>query len=183
MIFDELNLKGAYLIHPERHVDPRGFFVRTYCKNAFEREGIHFTPVQCSSSYNKRRGTIRGLHFQQYPHAEAKLVRCVKGKIYDVFVDLRPDSRTYHQWRSVELSSSEGQMLFIPEGFAHGFQTLEDDVEVLYQISSEYQPDSAHGIRWDEKSLAISWPVSPPILSDRDIAYPDFEPLKRQVSE
>ena len=147
MIFTETRLAGAYLIEPERIEDERGFFARTWCRDEFERHGLNPRLVQCNVSYNARRGTLRGMHYQAKPHEEAKLVRCTRGAIYDVIVDLRPDSPTYRQWVAAELTAENRRMLYIPEGFAHGFQTLADETEVFYQMSELFHPESARGVR------------------------------------
>lgn len=176
MLFTETCLKGAFLIEPERHEDERGFFARTWCRHEFAAHGLNAELVQCNVSYNRRKGTLRGMHYQRAPYAEAKLVRCTRGAIYDVIIDLRPDSPTRLQWLAVRLTAEDGRMLTIPEGFAHGFQTLEDDTEVFYQMSAFYAPEAAAGIRWNDPYFGISWPLADPILSEKDRAYPDFEP-------
>jgi dTDP-4-dehydrorhamnose 3,5-epimerase len=173
MIFRETKLNGAYIIEPERLEDERGFFARAWCQREFEIKGFNPDVVQCNISFNKKRGTLRGLHYQISPHAEAKVVRCTCGAIFDVIVDLRPDSCTYMAYISVELSAGNRLALYVPEGFAHGFQTLEDDSEVFYQMSEYYHPESARGLRWDDPALGISWPVSPgQLISDRDKGWP-----------
>jgi len=175
MIFTELALKGVYVIEPERREDERGFFARTFCVEEFSTHGLSPTVVQCNISFNRHRGTLRGLHFQSPPHSEAKLVRCTRGNIYDVIVDLHPDSRTFKQWVAIELTADNRRMLYVPEGVAHGFQTLADDTEVLYQMSEFYHPESARGIRWDDPAFEIKWPLANPILSDKDRSFMDFE--------
>jgi dTDP-4-dehydrorhamnose 3,5-epimerase len=174
MIFTETPLKGAYVIDPERLEDERGFFARTWCQREFEMHGLDTAVAQCSISFNKKMGTLRGMHYQIAPHAEQKLVRCTAGIIYDVIVDLRPDSRTFRQWFATELSVDNRRMLYIPEGFAHGFLTLTDNTEVYYQISEYHVPDSSRGVRWNDPAFAISWPEQPRIVSQRDSAYADF---------
>ena len=175
MIFTETKLPGAYLIEPERIADERGFFARTWCRREFATHGLSVELAQCNVSFNPRRGTLRGMHYQAAPHAEVKLVRCTMGAIYDVIVDMRPDSATFRQWVAAELSAENRRMLFIPEGFAHGFQTLEDNSEVFYQISAFYAPESARGLRWDDPALAIAWPPAEQrVISPRDAAYPDL---------
>lgn len=174
MVFRQTELKGAYLIELEPIADERGFFARTFCRREFERHGLNPTVAQCSISCNRAKGTLRGMHYQAAPHGEVKLVRCLAGSIYDVIIDLRPDSATRGKWLAVELGTRHGSMLYIPEGFAHGFQTLEDDTQVLYQISEFYEPASARGVRWDDPAFAIDWPVGPRILSERDRSYPDY---------
>ena len=170
-----LPLSGAFLIELQLISDERGFFARTWCTEEFERLGLNPKLVQCSISWNARRGTLRGLHYQTEPYAEAKLIRCCSGAIYDVIVDLRPASPTYGKWIAAELTSENRQMLYVPEGFAHGFQTLIDDTEISYQISASYQPDHARGVRWNDPAFGIEWPISHPILSARDRAFPDHK--------
>jgi dTDP-4-dehydrorhamnose 3,5-epimerase len=175
--FVETQLSGAFVVNPERREDARGFFARTWCAREFVERGLRATLVQCSISFNRCRGTLRGLHYQAAPHAETKLVRCTMGSIFDVIVDLRPDSPTFTRWIGVELSAANRRMLYIPEGFAHGFQTLEDQSEVFYQMADQYVPDAARGLRWNDPALAIDWPPSDArIVSARDQAFPDFTP-------
>jgi dTDP-4-dehydrorhamnose 3,5-epimerase len=168
-----LPLSGAYLIDLELVADERGFFARTWCAEEFEEFGLNPKLAQCSISSNTRRGTLRGMHYQADPYAEAKLIRCCSGVIYDVIVDLRPVSPTYCKWSAVELSSANHKMLYVPEGFAHGFQTLVDNTEVVYQISVSYQPEYARGVRWNDPAFGIEWPISHPIVSARDCAFAD----------
>lgn len=181
MIFTETKLKGAYIIEPERIEDERGFFSRTFCRKEFEAHGLNPNLVQCNISYNKKKGTLRGMHYQIAPHKEAKLVSCIRGSIYDIIIDVRPDSLTYGQWIAVELPAhcsshpASFKMLYIPEGFAHGFQTLEDDTLVFYQMSEFYHPQSARGIRWDDPMFAIQWPIYDKIISDKDRSYDIWE--------
>ena len=183
MLFTETTLKGAYLVEIEPLQDERGFFSRTFCRNEFERHGLNPNVAQCSLSYNRQRGTLRGLHYQIVPRPEAKLVRCTAGSIFDVIVDLRPSSPTYCQWVGVELSGRGRRgMLYVPEGFAHGFQTLEDDTEVVYQISEFHSPDYARGVRWNDPAFAIQWPEDRRVISDRDRSFPDFK-VQRKGSE
>ncbi|MDT8375596.1 MAG: dTDP-4-dehydrorhamnose 3,5-epimerase [Mariprofundaceae bacterium] len=174
MIFEETPLSGAYVVLPEVVRDERGFFARSWCSREFESRGLNPALVQCNISYNDKKGTLRGMHFQLPPHEEAKLVRCVRGSIFDVIIDLRPDSPTYCRWQGVELNEENRKALYIPEGFAHGFLTLTDDTEVLYQMSSWFVPDSAAGIRWDDPAIAIDWPDEPRCVSKKDRGYPDF---------
>ena len=171
MKFIETRLKGAYIIELELLEDERGFFARTFCQTEFEAHGLNPRLVQCSLSFNRRKGTLRGMHFQVVPMAEAKLVRCTKGAIYDVILDLRPDSSTYCQWVTGELSGNNYRMLYVPEGFAHGFQTLEDDTEVLYQMSEYYAQECARGVRWDDPLFNIKWPIREKVISDKDNSY------------
>lgn len=168
MIFTEINLKGAFIIEPEKKEDHRGFFARTWDKQIFEEINLNSDLVQCGISVNRRKGTLRGMHYQIEPFQEVKLVRCTKGSIYDVIVDIREDSKTYNQWFSIILSSTNYKMLYVPVGFAHGFQTLENDSEVFYQMSEKFMPEFAGGRRWNDKEFAIKWPILPPILSEKD---------------
>lgn len=181
MIFTETKLKGAYLIEPERLEDERGFFARTFCVQEFEANGLNPRVVQCSISYNKKKGTLRGMHYQAAPHAEVKVVRCTRGSIYDVVIDLRPQSATFKQWLAVELTADNRRMLYIPEGFAHGFQTLEDGTEVFYQMSEFYHPESARGIRWNDQTFQVWWPIVEAIISERDHTHLDW--VYKQIEE
>ncbi len=175
MRFRETNLKGLWIIELEKHQDDRGYFARTWCEEEFRAHGLNPRIVQCSTSFNHRKGTLRGMHWQAEPHAEAKLIRCTRGSIYDVALDVRPSSPTFKQWFAIELREVGHELLYIGEGFAHGFQTLEDSTEVLYQMSEFFHPESARGLRWDDPSFAIKWPeVTDRILSARDSNYPDF---------
>lgn len=176
MILSPTPLGGAWLADIERHEDQRGFFARTWCRREFEKHGLDTRLVQCSMSRNLRRGTLRGLHWQAAPHAEVKLVRCTRGAIWDVIVDLRPDSPSYTRHFATELTAETCRALYIPEGFAHGFVTLADDTDVLYQMSAFYEPSSARGVRWNDPVFAIPWPVEHPIVHERDAGYPDFVP-------
>ena len=175
MIFQKTRLLGAYVIEPERLDDERGFFARTYCDREFADHGITFTCVQSNISYNRQKGTLRGMHYQLKPHAEAKLVRCTMGAIYDVIVDLRPGSPTYAQWIAAELTADNRKMLFVPEGFAHGFQSLVDNTETSYLMSAAYVAGSSAGILWSDPKLGIEWPLAHPIMSERDRALPRLE--------
>ncbi len=179
MIFEETRLGGAFIIRTTPFEDERGFFARTYCEKEFRSHGLNPRVVQCSISRSSKRGTLRGLHFQKPPNQEAKLIRCIRGAIHDVIVDLRPDSPTYCEWFSVTLSSADRTplMLYVPEGFAHGFQTLEDQTEVHYQMSEFYNAERASGVRWDDPAFGIDWPVSDLTISDRDRNYPNFGAL------
>ena len=182
MIFTETRLKGAYIIEPERQEDERGFFARTFCRKEFEAQGLNPRVVQCSVSFNEKRGTLRGIHYQALPHAEAKSVRCVRGAIYDVIVDLRRESPTFKQWTAVELSAGNGKMLYVPEGVGHGFQTLVDSSEVFYQMSEFYHPECARGLRWDDPVIGVEWPLVPSVMSQRDLTFPGVslgEPERR----
>ncbi len=179
MIFTETALAGAFIVEPERLEDERGFFARTWCRDEFEAHGLDPSLVQCNVSYNKREGTLRGLHYQAAPYEEVKLVRCTRGAIYDVIVDLRPESDTYKRWDAVELTADNYRMLYIPKGVAHGFQTLQDDCEVFYQMSEFYHPECARGVRWDDVSLRIAWPLPDPVMSSRDRSYADIAQSSR----
>lgn len=175
MLFRETKLKGAYLVEPERLEDDRGFFARTWCQREFETHGLNPRLVQCSISFNRKKGTLRGMHYQVAPHAEAKLVRCTMGAIYDVIVDLRPESPTFKQWIAEELTAENRAALCIPEGFAHGFQTLADNTEVFYQISESYYPDTSRALRWNDPVFGIEWPLSPTAISSRDLTHLDWD--------
>ena len=175
MMFTETKLKGAFIIEPEKFEDERGFFARTFCRKEFEAHGLNPNLVQCNISFNKKRGTVRGMHFQVKPYEEAKLVSCLRGAIYDVIIDLRPNSPTYRQWVAVELSGENFRLLYIPEGFAHGFQTLQDNTVVFYQMSESYHPESSRGLRWDDPVFGIKWPISVKSISTRDRTYPSFQ--------
>ena len=175
MIFTETKLPGAMIIAPEPKGDDRGFLMRTYCRGEFEARGLDADIAQCSISFNREEGTLRGLHYQEQPHDEVKLVRCIAGAIWDVIVDLRPHSPAFKQWVSVELSAENHTSLYIPKGMAHGFITLSDGVEILYQISQPYCPESARGVRWNDPAFAIEWPGEVRSICDRDRDYPDFE--------
>jgi dTDP-4-dehydrorhamnose 3,5-epimerase len=176
VIFTATKLPGAFVLEPERREDGRGFFARTWCRQEFAAHNLPTRLVQCNISFNTRRGTLRGLHYQAAPYGEAKLVRCTAGAIYDVIIDLRPDSAMFMQWLAVELTAENRRMLFIPEAFAHGFQTLVDHTEVFYQMSEFYVPDAARGIRWNDPAFGIRWPDAERIISERDQHYPDFRP-------
>ena len=174
VIFIEIKLKGAYIIEPEKLEDERGFFARSWCEREFAAHNLNPRTVQCNISFNSKKGTLRGMHYQAAPRAEAKLVRCTRGAIYDVIIDLRPKSPTFKQHVAEVLTVDDHKMLYIPEGFAHGFQTLEDNAEVFYQISEFHAPECARGVRWNDPAFAIEWPISAPIMLKRDRNYPDF---------
>jgi dTDP-4-dehydrorhamnose 3,5-epimerase len=167
-------LTGAYMVDPEPRNDDRGFFARTWCQKEFEEHGLNPRLVQCSISFNIKKGTWRGMHYQAAPDEEAKLVRCTAGAICDVIVDLRPDSPTFRQHLTVMLSAKNRKMLYIPERFAHGFVTLEDDTEIFYQMSEFYSPESARGFRWNDPFFDIRLPLEVTVISERDQVYPDF---------
>ena len=175
MIFKETALQGAYIIEMEAFEDERGYFARTFCSNEFAALGLNSNVAQCSISYNALRGTLRGMHYQVEPHAETKLVQCVRGSLYDVIVDLRLLSETYCCWFGVELNEDNRRLLYVPEGFAHGFQTLQDDTSVYYQITEFHFPQSARGVRWNDPVFGIEWPISEPIISEKDRHLPDYE--------
>ncbi len=174
MIFTETKLQGAYIIEPELREDERGFFARTFCRHEFEQHGIDFNFAQCNVFFNRNKGTLHGMHYQAEPHAESKLVRCTAGAIYEVIVDLRTTSPTFKQWIATELGADNRRMHYVPRGFAHGFQTLEDHTEVFYQMSESYRHDAARGCGWDDSAFRIEWLPGPRIISDRDRAFPDF---------
>lgn len=176
MNFVSTPLQKAYVIELEAMVDERGFFARSWCAQEFRLHGLNPNVAQCSVSFNARRGTLRGMHYQNEPYPEAKLVRCCSGAIYDVVLDLRPTSATYCKWFAVELTAANRKMLYVPEGFAHGFQTLADDTEVFYQISESYRPECARGVRWDDPQFGIEWPIRDPIISQRDRTFADHKP-------
>lgn len=176
MKFIETPLEGVYLIELEPVHDERGFFARTWCKEEFQEHGLNPNLAQCSLSFNKKKGTLRGMHYQCEPHQEAKLVRCCAGAIYDVVLDLRRGSQTFGKWFAAELSASDQKTLYIPEGCAHGFQSLEDESTVFYQISESYHPESARGVRWNDPLFSIKWPIATPILSERDRSFADYRP-------
>lgn len=169
-------LLGAYLIELELKEDERGFFARSYCHEEFVEHGLNSDFVQCNISYNKTKGTLRGMHFQKAPHEEVKVVRCTQGAIFDVIIDIRPKSATFRHWHGVELTSSNRLAYYVPGGFAHGFLTLEGECEVLYQMSTSYSPDAASGVRWNDPAFGIPWPEQVRMISERDSAYPDFVP-------
>jgi dTDP-4-dehydrorhamnose 3,5-epimerase len=172
--FIPTTLQGAYLVQPEPARDKRGFFARTFCTDAFSQHGLEVQYPQHSISFSARRGTLRGLHFQREPFSEAKLIRCTNGAIFDVIVDVRRDSPTYRRWQQFELSSANGCQLYVPKGFAHGFQTLRDDVEVSYLISTRYEPEFSAGIPYDDPAFSIDWPLPVTEISERDLRWPRF---------
>ena len=175
MHFTETKLKGLFIIDIEAHKDERGFFARSWCEDEFKNHGLDSRLVQCNISSNKRRGTLRGMHYQVAPFPEAKLVRCTRGAIYDVIVDIRTTSPTFGHWLGIELTEDNHRATFIPVGFAHGFQTLQDNSEILYQMSEFYHPECAHGVRWNDPAFKIDWPIDRPIISQRDNGFPNFQ--------
>jgi dTDP-4-dehydrorhamnose 3,5-epimerase len=176
MVFCETKLKGAFIIELQKLEDERGFFARSWCQREFEEHGLNPRLVQCNLSFNKLKGTLRGMHLQLPPHAEAKLVRCVRGSLYDVIIDLRPVSGTFLRWIASELTDANYRLLYVPEGCAHGFLTLEDCTEVAYQMSEFYAPDFAAGVRWNDPAFGVTWPEPVRVISARDQSYPDFRP-------
>jgi dTDP-4-dehydrorhamnose 3,5-epimerase len=174
MHFLETRLQGAYIIEPERKEDQRGFFARVFCVEEFGAQGLETKLVQCSISFNRQRGTLRGMHYQAAPHEEVRLVRCTMGAVYDVVLDLRPASPSFRQWIAAELSGENRRMVYVPKGFAHGFLTLEDNCEVFYQMSEFYHNEDAHGVRWDDPAFGIQWPGSVELISEKDRRFKDF---------
>lgn len=174
MIFTSTKLAGVFIIELEKIEDERGFFARAWCSDEFKRHQLNEMFVQCNLSFNKFKGTIRGLHYQVKPYEEAKLVHCIHGAIYDVIVDLRQSSVTYKQWIGVELNQNNRRALYVPEGFAHGFQTLTDNAEIFYQVSQFYAPKYERGIRWDDSIFHIEWPLPLSVISEKDRNYPNF---------
>jgi len=174
VLFTETQLKGAHIIELEKLSDERGFFARAWCQKEFEAQGLTAIVVQANVSFNKKKGTLRGMHYQITPYEETKLVRCTRGAIYDVIIDLRPDSPTYKQWVGVELTAENYKMLYVAENFAHGFQTLQDNTEVTYQVSQFYAPGSESGIRWDDPTFGIEWPIEVQVISEKDGNWPDY---------
>ena len=178
MTFQETKLSGVFEIHLEPAHDSRGFFARSWCQKEFENRGLDPRVVQCNVSFNQRKGTLRGMHYQASPNAEAKLVRCTSGSVYDVVIDLRPQSPTFKQWIAAVLSSVQRNMIYVPKGCAHGFLTLEDNTEVFYQMSEFYSPESVGGVRWDDPAFQIVWPAKVEVISERDLNYADFESVQ-----
>lgn len=176
MLFTELSLEGAYVVDLEKREDSRGFFARTYCRREFEEHGLATQMPQTNVSFSRKQGTLRGMHYQEAPYEEAKLVRCARGAIYDVIVDLRPNSATFKRWFGVKLTEGNHKMLYVPEGFAHGFISLADDTEVNYQVSQFYAPGHERGLRYDDPSIGIRWPSDVSEISEKDEAWPAFNP-------
>ncbi len=174
MHFLPTNLPDAWLIEPEKRADARGFFARSFCTQEFSAHGLETVYPQQNVSQSAQRGTLRGMHFQRAPDAEVKLVRCTRGAIYDVIVDLRPTSPCFMQWQAFELTQDNHTTLYIPKGFAHGFQALTDHVEVFYMVSMPYAPHAEAGVRWNDRALGLSWPLPPSVMSERDQNWPDF---------
>lgn len=176
MIFTETKIKGVFIIEPELLMDERGFFARSFCKEEFSQRGLEDSIVQCSISYNKKKGTLRGMHYQAPPYEEAKIVSCTKGALYDVILDLRKISETYCQWIAVELTDHNLKMVYVPKGCAHGFQTLKDSTIVYYQMTESYNPESARGVKWDDPQFKIFWPLQEAIVSDKDKSFGKYLP-------
>jgi len=174
MIFNETKLAGAYLIELEKFEDERGFFARSWSATEFAARGLESHVAECSVSFNQKKGTLRGMHYQASPYAQAKIVRCTMGSVYDVIIDLRSASTTFKQWIGTELTAANRRTLYVPKGFGHGFQTLEDDTEISYQMSDPYVPGSGGGVRWNDPLWGIVWPERPRVISERDQTYPDF---------
>ena len=174
MQFKTTNIRDVYVVDLDKHNDERGYFARAWCKNEFDKMGLKSTIVQCNLSFNHKKGTLRGMHYQIHPFEEVKMVRCIQGKIFDVVIDLRKDSDTYKQWIGIELSDENHRMLYVPEGFAHGYQTLEDNSIVYYQVTEFYQPGSETGTRWDDPAFKIEWPHKITSISDKDRNHPDY---------
>jgi dTDP-4-dehydrorhamnose 3,5-epimerase len=174
MIFTETKIRGAFIIEPELLRDERGFFTRIFCKEEFEENGLDSSIVQCSISYNKRKGTLRGMHYQAAPYEEVKIVSCTKGAIYDVVLDLRKDSGTCHQWIAVEISDENVKMVYIPKGCAHGFQTLKDEVTVFYQMTEFFHPEYSRGVKWNDPVFGIQWPAGKKIISEKDKQFSGY---------
>jgi len=174
VILTQTPLAGAFVIEPEPLEDTRGLFARTWCRREFEARGLETRIAQCSTSFNRRKGTLRGMHYQRPPFAETKIVRCTRGSMYDVIIDLRSDSSTFTRHFALVLTVENRKMMYVPKGFAHGFQTLEDDTEVFYQISEFYSSEHARGVRWNDPAFGIRWPDDDRTIVDRDRSYPDF---------
>jgi dTDP-4-dehydrorhamnose 3,5-epimerase len=174
MIFTKLNLEGAYLIQIQRHEDERGFFARSWCQREFSEHGLNPRLVQCNLSYNKKLGTLRGMHYQDAPFQEAKVVSCISGAIYDVIIDVRPGSPSFGEYLGIKLDAQTHDMLYVPEGFAHGFLTLADETLVFYQMSEFYAPDYARGFRWNDPAFNVQLPAEVRVISSRDAGYPDY---------
>jgi dTDP-4-dehydrorhamnose 3,5-epimerase len=172
MIFHETPLQGAYVIEPERINDDRGFFARIWCQNELKQQGLKSEIAQSNVGFNNRKGTLRGLHFQETPHAEVKIVRCSRGAIFDVIVDLRPESQSYKRWFGVDLSEENCKMIYVPEGFAQGYMTLADNTEIYYHTTEFYSPETASGVRYDDPAFGIVWPLEIEVISQQDREWP-----------
>lgn len=175
MKFIETAVAGAYVMEPELIHDERGFFARVFSKEQLESKGLKADIVQCNISCNKKKGTLRGMHYQAAPYQEVKIVRCTTGSIYDVILDLRRDSPTFKMWDHIELTADNRKLLYIPEGVAHGYVTLHENSEICYDVTEYYHPESAKGVRWNDSAFGIKWSISPTVISDRDANYPNFK--------
>jgi dTDP-4-dehydrorhamnose 3,5-epimerase len=175
MLFEATKIAGTFKVHLDLRTDDRGFFARTWCREEFERAGLDARLAQCSISFNTSKGTLRGMHYQAHPFGEAKLVRCTRGAIYDVILDLRETSPTFKEWIGVTLTAENRTMVYAPQGCAHGLLTLEDSSEVFYQISEFYHPEAACGVRWNDPAFGIEWPGKVEVISERDRTFPDFQ--------
>jgi dTDP-4-dehydrorhamnose 3,5-epimerase len=182
MIFHETPLAGAYVIEPKRITDDRGFFARLWCKNELKEHGLNTTIAQTNIGVSTKKGTLRGLHFQVAPHAEVKIVRCPRGAIYDMIVDLRPTSATFKKWFGVELTESNNKAIYVPEGFAQGYITLEDDTEIYYHTTECFAPGSASGVRYNDPAFGITWPLDPQVISKQDADWPDYLPRSASIN-
>ena len=174
MIFTQLKLQDAFVIEVEGSKDERGFFARTWCKKEFEANNLNINLVQANLAVTKKKGTLRGMHYQMAPYEESKLVRCTRGAIFDVIVDLRPDSATYKRWVGLELTADNHSMIYVPEGFAHGYEALTDDAEVFYQVSQFFSPEYERGVRYDDPAFKINWPITVQVISEKDKSWPDY---------
>jgi dTDP-4-dehydrorhamnose 3,5-epimerase len=183
VIFTETPIPGAFVIDTERREDERGFFARTFCEDELRERGLESSVAQCNISWNRVKGTLRGLHYQAAPHEETKIVRCTRGAIWDVVVDLRSESKTYLQWTSVELTDDNRRSLYIPRGLAHGFITRTDDAEVLYMMGTSYAEGTARGVAWNDPAFAIQWPIEPVVISGRDQSYPRWDAPARPAND
>lgn len=175
MLFTETGLENACIVELEKKEDHRGFFARSWDKNEFAKHNLNSNLVQCNISFSKKRGTLRGMHYQAKPFEESKLIRCTKGKIFDVIIDLRPTSKTFTKWFGIELTEENHKMLFVPEGFAHGYQSLVDNTEIVYQVSEFYTPSSELGVHWNDPVFNIKWPVNEKIVTEKDDSWKPFE--------
>ena len=182
MRFEKLKINDAYIIRLNKIADDRGYFSRAWCQKEFEENGLEKNFVQANISFNKYKGTLRGMHYQMHPHQEVKLVRCIKGAIFDVIIDVRSDSPTFGQWVGAELTEENHDMLYVPKGFAHGFQTLQDNSEVFYQVSEFYTPSSENGIRFDDPRYKIDWPLNVSVISEKDATWPYLEASKLEAT-
>jgi dTDP-4-dehydrorhamnose 3,5-epimerase len=178
MEFKETRLSGAFLVKQKKIVDERGFFARAWCQEEFKQQGLNPQMLQLNTGFSHQAGTLRGMHYQEAPHAEAKFMRCTRGAVYDVIIDLRRDSPTHGEWVGVELTADEGAMLYVPEGFAHGYQTLADNTEIYYMTTALYAPQAAKGVRYDDPAFGIVWPLAVTVISAQDQHWPDYHVVK-----